>query len=87
VKRVTGPPTFSMIYKDGDSNMVALLAAADANPPVGKAFVFKRYTGAAAIVDDDFYVTYKSPGAIGDGQKIDFELKRTSDYGATAPRV
>lgn len=86
VKR-TYNPTFSMIYKDGDANMVALLAAADANPPVGKAFVFKRYTGGAAIVDDDFYITYKSPGPLGDGQKVDFELKRTSDYGATVPRV
>ena len=81
VKRTYGPPTFSMVFNVGDTHCASLLAAADANPPVGKAFVFKRYTGGAAILDKDFYVTYKSPGAISDGQKIDFELKVTSDYG------
>lgn len=80
VKR-TYAPKFSMVYKDGDTNMAALLAAADANPPVGKAFVFKRYTGGAAILDKDFYINYSSPGPIGDGQIVEFELHRTSDYG------
>lgn len=86
VKR-TYNPTFSMIYHDTDANMIALLLASNSNPPVGKSFVFKRYTGGAAIIDDDFYITHKSPGPLADGQKVDFELKRTSAYGATVPRV
>ena len=81
VKQTYGPPKFSMKYKDSETHVVALLAAADANPPVGKAFVFKRYTGGAAIIDKDFYITYTSPGPIGDGQIIEFELKVTSQYG------
>ena len=80
VKR-TYAPTFSMIYKDGDTHMAALLAAADANPPVGKSFLFKRYTGAANLSSFDYYINYTSPGPIGDGQIVEFELHPTSDYG------
>ena len=80
VKR-TYAPKFSMVYKDGDTHMAALLAAADANPPVGKSFKFLRYTGGAALADLDFYIGYTSPGPIGDGQVVEFELHPTSDYG------
>ena len=75
----TSAPKFSMIYKDGDTHMAALLAAADANPPVGKSFLFKRYTGGASIGDKDYYINYTSPGPIGDGQIVEFELHPTSD--------
>lgn len=79
VKR-TYAPTFSMIYKDGDTHMAALLAAADANPPVGKAFKIIRYSGGATVLDGDFYINYSSPGPIGDGQVVEFELHPTSGY-------
>jgi len=79
--KINYAPTFSMVYKDGDANMVALLAAADANPKVGKAFTFIRYDGGSAIVDKDFYIDYASPGNIADGQTVEFTLHRTSDYG------
>ena len=74
-------PTFSMVYKDGDTHMAALLAAADANPPVGKAIKMIRYSGGATVLDHDFYINYSSPGPISDGQIVEFELHPTSDYG------
>jgi hypothetical protein len=80
VKRTYGPPKFSMIYKDGETHVTALLAAADANPPVGKAIKMVRYSGGAAVFDKDCYLTYTSPGPIADGQIIEFECKPTSAY-------
>ena len=74
-------PTFSMIYHDGDANMTAMLAAADANPPVGKAFKFLRITGGNTAFDGDCFIKYSSPGAIADGQTVEFELHPTSAYG------
>jgi hypothetical protein len=81
VKRTYGPPKFSMKYKDSETHVTALLAAADANPPVGKAIKFVRYSGGATIFDKDCYLTYTSPGPIADGQIIEFECKPTSAYG------
>ena len=60
VKR-NSAPTFSMIYKDGDANMIALLVAADADPPVGKAFKILRITGGATAFDGDCWIKYSSP--------------------------
>ena len=74
-------PTFSMIYKDGDTHVDALLATADANPPVGLAFKFVRTVGGEVAFDGDCWVKYSSPGAIADGQTIEFELHPTSAYG------
>ena len=74
-------PTFSMIYHDGDANMTALLAAADANPPVGKAFKFLRIASGEVAFDGDCWIKYSSPGAIADGQTVEFELHPTSAYG------
>lgn len=74
-------PTFSMVYKDGDAHVDALLATADADPPVGLAFKFVRIVGGEVAFDGDCYVKYSSPGAIADGQTIEFELHPTSDYG------
>lgn len=74
-------PTFSMIYHDGDSNMTALLAAADANPPVGKAFKVVRIISGEVALDGDYWIKYSSPGAIADGQTVEFELHPTSAYG------
>ena len=73
-------PTFSMIYHDGDSHMTALLAAADANPPVGKAFAFYRVASGELAFDGDCWIKYSSPGAIADGQTVEFELHPTSAY-------
>lgn len=80
VKR-NSQPTFSMIYKDGDAHVDALLATADADPPVGLAFKFERTVGGEVAFDGDCFVKYTSPGAIADGQTIEFELHPTSAYG------
>lgn len=82
VKR-TSQPTFSMTYKDGDTNMIALLVAADADPPVGKAFKILRTTGGATAFDGDAWIAYSSPGALADGQTVEFTLHPTSAYGRT----
>ncbi len=74
-------PTFTMIYKDSETNVDALLAAADANPPVGKAFKFLRIVSGEVAFDGDCWIKYSSPGAIADGQTIEFELHPTSAYG------
>lgn len=73
-------PTFSMVYHDGDSNMTALLAAADAQPPVGKAFKFLRVAAGEVAFDGDCWIKYSSPGALADGQMVEFELHPTSAY-------
>ncbi len=73
-------PTFSMVYHDSDANMTALLAAADANPPVGKAFKFFRVASGEVTFDGDCWIKYSSPGAIADGQTVEFELHPTSAY-------
>lgn len=74
-------PTFSMIYHDSDSNMTALLATADAQPPVGKAFKFLRVVSGEVAFDGDCWIKYSSPGAISDGQTVEFECHPTSAYG------
>ena len=74
-------PTFSMIYHDSDNNMTALLATADANPPVGKAFRFLRVASGEVAFDGDCWIKYSSPGAIAEGQTVEFELHPTSAYG------
>jgi hypothetical protein len=73
-------PTFSMVYHDGDTHMTALLAAADANPPVGKAFKFLRVAAGEVAFDGDCWIKYSSPGALADGQTVEFELHPTSAY-------
>ena len=35
----------------------------------------------AAVFDKDCYLTYTSPGPIGDGQIIEFECRPTTAYG------
>ena len=74
-------PTFTMVYHDTDANMTALLVAADAQPPVGKAFLFKRIIGGEVAFDGDCWIKYSSPGALTDGQTVEFELHPTSAYG------
>jgi len=74
-------PTFSMVYHDGDSHMTALLATADANPPVGKAFKFLRVASGEKCFDGDCWIKYSSPGTISEGQTVEFELHPTSAYG------
>jgi len=73
-------PTFSMTYHDGDANMTALLAAADANPPVGKAFKFVRVASGATAFDGDCWIKYSSPGPLAEGQVVEFELHPTEAY-------
>ena len=70
-----------MLYHDGDANMTALLAASAANPPVGKAFKFFRVASGVVSFDGDCFIKQSSPGAIADGQTVEFELHPTSAYG------
>ena len=74
-------PTFSMAYKDADAQMTSLLAAADANPPEERPFLFKRRNGGETLFDGDCWIKYSSPGAIADCQTVEFELHPTSAYG------
>lgn len=74
-------PTLSMTYHDGDAHMTALLATADADPPVGLAFKFERINGGEVAFDGDCWVKYSSPGPISEGQTVEFELHPTSAYG------
>ncbi len=74
-------PTFTMVYKDGDANVDYLLAAADSNPPLGRAFKFERIVSGEVAFDGDCWIKYSSPGAIADGQTVEFELHPTSAYG------
>ncbi len=74
-------PTFTMIYHDSDAHMTALLVAADANPPVGKAFKFVRIVAGEVAFDGDCWIKYSSPGSLSDGQSVEFELHPTSAYG------
>lgn len=76
-------PTFSMTYHDSDSHMTALLAAADANPPVGKAIKIVRVISGVTAFDGDCWIKYSSPGALSDGQTVEFELHPTEAYGRT----
>lgn len=76
-------PKFSLEYHDGDTHCAALIAAADANPPVGKAIAMRRYNGGTDVLDIDCYLEYSCPGPIGEGQKIEFTCHPTTDYGRT----
>jgi len=73
-------PTFSMIYHDGDTNMTSILGYADSNPPVGLAFKFQRVASGEVAFDGDCWIKYSSPGAIADGQMVEFELHPTTAY-------
>lgn len=74
-------PKFSMHFKDSETHVLAMLAAADAETPTPKAFKFLRYSGGIVAFDGDCYIKYSAPGPIKEGQKIDFELHPTSDGG------
>jgi len=74
-------PTFSMIYEDSEAHITELLSRADADPPVGLAFMFERTNGGEVAFDGDCWIKYSSPGAIADGQTVEFELHPTSAYG------
>jgi len=74
-------PSFSMVYHDSDEYMIELLSRADANPPVGKSFLFKRVVSGETAFDGDCWIKYSSPGKISEGQTVEFELHPTSAYG------
>lgn len=68
--KVPGP--FSMIYKDGDAHMAAIVTAADAGTLL--AFKVERYTGGATEFDGDCYIDYDAPGGLKEGQVVTFTL-------------
>jgi len=69
--------SFSMLYKDGDTNMSAFLAAAR----TGTAIAIKvlRISGGETEVDGDFYLEYDSPGPLSGGQEVTFTCHATDD--------
>lgn len=79
--KMNAKPKVSMVYHDGDTHMAALLAAADANPRVGKALKIIRHSGGATCRDGDYWIRYTSPGPIAEGQIVEFEFSPTSAYG------
>lgn len=74
-------PKFSMVYHDTDSHMAALLAAAKADPPVGKAIKMLRKLSGAVEFNGDCWLKYSSPGGLKEGQIVEFECHPTSAYG------
>jgi len=68
--KVPGP--FTMIYKDGDANMAALLTAADAGTLL--AFKIERHSGGITEFDGDCHIGYDSPGGLKEGQVVTFTL-------------
>lgn len=68
--KVPGP--FSMIYKDGDAHMAAIVTAADAGTAL--AFKIEQYTGGGTEFDGDCYIDYDSPGGLKEGQVVTFTL-------------
>lgn len=71
--------TFSMNYDDGDTHMVAILAAARA----GTALAFKVeevVSGSyAVIVDADFTIAFDSPGPLAGGMVVAFTCTPTKE--------
>jgi len=70
LNKVPGP--FSMIYKDGDTNMAALVTAADAGTLV--AIKIERNNGGVVEFDGDCHLDYDSPGGLKEGQVVTFTL-------------
>jgi hypothetical protein len=70
LNKVPGP--FSMIYKDGDANMAALLTAADAGTAV--AIKIERHTGGITEFDGDCHLDYDSPAGLKEGAIVTFTL-------------
>jgi hypothetical protein len=70
LNKVPGP--FSMIFKDGDANMAAIVVAADAGTPL--AFKIVRYSGGATEFDGDCHIDYDAPGGLKEGQIVTFTL-------------
>jgi hypothetical protein len=70
LNKVPGP--FSMIYKDGDTNMAALLTAADAGTAVAIKIV--RHTAGITEFDGDCHLDYDAPGGLKEGQVVTFTL-------------
>lgn len=75
LNKVPGP--FSMIYRDGDTNMAALLTAADAGTAVAIKII--RNSGGSTEFDGDCHLDYDSPGGLKEGQVVTFTLHPT-DY-------
>jgi len=73
LNKVPGP--FSMIYKDGDAHMAALVVAADAGTAV--AIKIERYNGGLTEFDGDCHLDYDAPGGLKEGQIVTFTLHPT----------
>ena len=73
--------SFKMIYKDGDANVAAFLAASRNNPKTAKAIKVVRYTGGDTEVNGDYYIDDEAAGALKDGQEITFTCHPTDSAG------
>jgi hypothetical protein len=72
-------PSFTMIYKDGDANMVAFLAAVRTGAAVAIKIV--RISGGETEFDGDCYLEANSPGPIKGGMEVEFTCHPTDDGG------
>jgi hypothetical protein len=73
--------TFSMVYHDSDSPVTAFIAVAESGGDI--AIKVERYTGGDTEFDGDVTVDMDNPGALKDGQIIQFTCFPTSDSGRT----
>ncbi|MBC8869196.1 MAG: hypothetical protein H8E44_07250 [Planctomycetes bacterium] len=71
--------TFTMIYKDTDANMIALLASAR----TGSVLAYKvvRISGGETEFDGDGYIEFTSPGPLKGGMEVEFTVHPTDDGG------
>lgn len=72
---------FTMIYKDGDANMAAFLAAAENPTPTPVALKIVRYNGGDTEFDGDCYLEYDAPGPLAEGMEVSFTMHPTDDGG------
>jgi len=73
--------SWKMLYKDGDANMVAFLAASRSTTPAAIALKVVRYSGGGTEFDGDVYLEDDSAGPLKGGMEITFTAHPTDDAG------
>ena len=71
--------SWKMLYEDGDTNMVAFLAASRSLTPAPVALKVVRYSGGGTEFDGDVYLEDDSPGPLKAGMEITFTAHPTDD--------
>lgn len=71
--------SWKMMYADGDTNMVAFLAASRSVTPAVISLKVVRFSGGATEFDGDVYLEDDSPGPLKSGMEITFTAHPTDD--------